>query len=241
MGYIKNNKMFVILFLCYSVLIMFLSFFLINGDTTVIDYWVIGNTYTENNIEYFNASFKEDRDAIEFTWNVQLAKSSVEKYEICYGDVILREGMNASSALISVVEFDIPTGNNKFDLKIYLKNDTVLEKSVYLYLNEVFDFEVSETLSGNSILYTVYYTYDDRNPASVPQFAINNFSQPFTLNFVSANVDSTTNHHVRMKAVYELDYVKVEEGRFEFDVSWEFMNYNLIFAETSTIEVIVEE
>ena len=38
-----------------------------------------------------------------------------------------------------------------------------------------------------------------------------------------------------------LAYVKVEEGRFEFDVSWEFMNYNLIFAETSTIEVIVEE
>ena len=28
--------------------------------------------------------------------------------------------MNASSALISVVEFDIPTGNNKFDLKIFM-------------------------------------------------------------------------------------------------------------------------
>lgn len=237
MSFVKNNKVFLFLFLSYSIIILTLSYMLIKGEDTVFNAWGSSNNYTENNIAYFNGNFNDERKAIEFNWNVELAKGAIEKFEIFREENLLREGINASSAVLSIYEYDIPTGNNKFDLCVTLTDGTLMKKTVYVYIDEVFDFEVSENIVGMSILYDVTYTYDDRNPVTPPQFSIYNIDQLITLNYISAKEISSNNHYKTIEAVYELNYENIETGRYEINVNWEFIKYNLSFPDTSIIDV----
>lgn len=238
MNFIKNNKIFIVLFIAYAIMIVTLSYFLISGNKDPLVFWNNDDKYTENNIAYLNGVFNEERMSIDLNWNIELANGKIEKYEIYQNEVLLREGINASSAVLGMKTFDLSTGNNKFDLKVTLNDGSILSKSVYVYVDEVFDFEVRENIVGMSIRYNLTYTYDDRNPVSPPLIHVYESDQPISLNYIDASQVSKDGHYITMNAIYELNYENIETGHYVIDVNFEFVNYNLIFPKTSVIDVI---
>lgn len=241
MIFIKNNKVFLFLFLSFFSIILFLTYSLVKGEESVFYNWGNETSYTENTISYFNGNFNENRKTVELSWNVQLASSSIDKFEIYKDGSLLRQGKNASSAVLDLIESDLPTGNNKFDLIVTLKDNSTLNKSVYVYIDEAFDFEVTQKIVGSSIVYTVSYYYDDRVPVSAPQLSVYNVDAAIEVNFLSAKDDEKNGHLIKKVAEYEIRYDNVSVGRYEIDIQWEFLNYNIVENYNSTIDVAGDE
>lgn len=237
MEFVKNNKIFLFLFISFSLVILTLSFFLVKGDDYYFPSWNNEPQYTTNAISLFNGSFNEQRKAVELSWNIQLASGSIDKFEIYHNDKLLRTGKNASSAVLGIIENDICTGNNDFSLRVTLSDGSILEKHMYVYIDEAFDFSVKQTVVGSTIVYDVEYYYDDRNIVNPPQMLLYESEYPFGINYLSANDVSKEGHIVRKNASYELNYENVEAGRYEIDIYWEFVNHNLSFNSTSIIDM----
>ena len=53
MNFIKNNKIFIVLFIAYAIMIVTLSYFLISGNKDPLVFWNNDDKYTENNIATF--------------------------------------------------------------------------------------------------------------------------------------------------------------------------------------------
>lgn len=237
MKFIKNNKIFLFLCLSFVVINLLLSYRFFYGSETSNGNNVETPTYTNNSISYLNANFSDQRMGIEFSWNVQVGNSSIAKYEIMQDGKVLKSGKNAASAVLSIKDFDFPTGNNKFDLIVTFQNEETLSKTVYVYIDEAFDFNVAQKMEGNKIIYTLSYYYDDRRIATPPQMSIKNSSQPFSVQYLSANEVKKEGHYVQMEAQYELNFANVEPGKYSVEIIWEFSNYNLLFNSNSEIEV----
>ena len=103
-NYIKNNKIFLFLFLSFSIIILALSYRMINGDSSGYNGQDVGNTvYANNSITYFNGAFSDARLGIEFSWNAQVASGdAIEKYEIFQDDDLVKSGKNAQSSILTL-------------------------------------------------------------------------------------------------------------------------------------------
>lgn len=237
MIFIKNNKVFLFLCLSFIVINLLLSYRILYGNKNSNGNSVEAPTYTNNSISYFNADFSDQRMGVEFSWNVQVGNSSIEKYEIIQGGKVLKSGKNAASAVLAMKDFDFPTGNNKFDLLVTFKSEETLNKTVYVYIDEAFNFNVIQSMEGNKIIYTLSYYYDDRRIATPPQMSVKNSSQPFNVQYIEANEVKKEGPYVQMEAKYELGFANVEPGKYSVEIIWEYSNYNLVFNSTSEIEV----
>lgn len=239
MNYIKNNKVFLFLFLSFSIIILTLSYRIISGNQSNSSGQDINDVeYTNNSIASLNGAFSDARLGIEFSWNIQLATGdTIEKYEIFQDDKLLKSGKNAASCILTLEEHEFTTGNNKFDLLVTFKSGQTLTKSVYVYIDEAYDFKVSQKVEGNKLVYNLSYYYDERRPVTPPQMRVTNSDQPFQVRYISANEVIRKGHYVSMNAEYELSYQGVAAGKYSVDIRWEFSDYNLFFNSNSMIDV----
>ena len=109
--------------------------------------------------------------------------------------------------------------------------------TVYVYINEAYDFKVSQKVIGDKLNYSLSYYYDDRRPVNPPQMEVMNTNENFQVQYISAKEVSKEGHYVYMNAEYELSYQGVEAGKYAIDIRWEFSNYNLFFNSSSNLEV----
>lgn len=233
MNYIKNNKVFILLTTILFIIISTLGYLIIDGKEPEEIMHPVDNEEIDTYIKSFDGTFDEVNRCIELKFDIKEVNKLIVKSEIWYDDKKLVEVSNNHSITLPLSTYGFITGDNKFDLKVFLEDSTVLEKSVFVYLQEAFEIKVHERQENNKIIYNIEYYYDIRNRVSVPNIAVPSSTDPVDIQYVSAKEVGKDGNYVKMNCVYELDYSELEKGDYEIELYWSFPSLNIKYNHVS--------
>lgn len=240
MNYIKNNKVFIFLVSVWSCVILVLAFqlglftsFLPSNEDN--PYENVGG-YESTTIVGFNGQFLDDKHSVYLTWNLMQADKRIESVAIYQDDVLLKDVSGARSIALSLEEFAFKTGNNAFQIKAKLNDDTTLEKNTYVYIDEAFDFEVKDNISDKKVIYETFYYFDARKPVSAPTVFVEGING-MNITYLNSEEIEKKGDYVKIKSTYELDFGNVKDGSYTITSNWRFDLYNLEYKSTTTLQV----
>ncbi|MDF9825010.1 LysM repeat protein [Breznakia sp. PF5-3] len=238
MEYLKKNKVFIalitILVVCITALVIQLTRNS-NTNTRTPDPGTSGDTNT--GIESFSVSLTQGLN-LTFNWSVNRGNDIIEKMEIYHGEKLLQDVSDKAVYSIGLFGSGIHTGNNEFSFVITLDNGKTIEKSTYSYIDEVLDFQVTNTKTESKIIYTVSYYYEKTQPVNAPKVEVH-FDQKvdMKINYISNNKVAEESDYVHMNSIYELDTSQAPVGTYHVDLNFTFDEYNLNFPESTTVEI----
>ncbi len=207
----------------------------IEVNETVIDESQVSS---ETKIQSFNASYDDISDTVSLSWYIQDTTKNVETIQVLQNEEVLATLQEESSVVLDVLEHNLSSGNNEFKLLVTLQNQTTLEKTVYVYLNEVTDFNVDTIYEGNQTRLLVTYTYDARKPVLAPLMSVSGSNESFVLTYLNTQIISQNGNQIIAQSEYLLNFANVEVGNYELYFIVDFADYNLEFDFTTTIQVI---
>lgn len=234
MNYIKNNKIFILLFSILCIIISFLGYLIIDGKKPEEIIKPVDKEEIDTYIQFFEGSFNEKEMVVDLQFEIKEIEKLVVKNEIWYNNKKLVEVKNGNAISLPLSEYGFITGENRFDLKVFLDDNSVLEKTVYVYMDEAFQIEVKEINENNKIIYNIEYWYDSRNIVSVPSMSILNTNLPVDIRYISAHEMTRKGQYIKMNCVYELDYSQVEAGKHKIELFWSFPSLDVRKDHTST-------
>lgn len=244
MNKIKNNLVFSILFIGMSCIITVLVIMIINQNQ--------GNTEETNNesnsvivdtkttsITYFNGKYETLSDSVALSWTIAEYDNEVVDMQIIQDEEVIATYTSGASTILGIEEYDLKTGNNMFTLVVNLEDETKLSKTVYVYVDEVYNFEVETKYDGyTSYDVVISYSYDIRQSVSIPTVSYSASTNSFDLSYVSNSIVSTNGNKVHAQAVYELDFTNVLVGNYDLEFLFKFSSYNLTFDYETNVQVI---
>lgn len=238
MNYIKNNKVFIFLFSILLFITAALSYRLLVPETNNNFQQGNGTQSATTQISNFYGHFSDEKLAIELSWNVVSGNKTLSKLVLFCNDVELVDVTNSYSISLSAGEYDISTGNNKFDLVATFSDGSELSKSKYVYTDEAYAIKVNEQHMDNKSVYTLTYFYDKRKPVNIPTVSISGINGNFAINYVNSETISEEGNVVNMKITYELLYNDVKPGNYSIPLTFSFLpQYNISVTHNSSFQV----
>ncbi len=241
MNFIKKNLIFTVLCICMLCIISLLSIRLINQNLNPIESIINGgdtSTGGTTSIVSFNGKYDSENSQISLNWVVNEQELEVSTIQIIQNNKVLTTLEDESSVFLPLVEYDLKTGNNVFTLVVSLTDGTQLEKDVYVYVDEVNNFNVEKIYDGTTVKFVLTYDFDSRTPISVPRASYTGETDAFVLNFVSTQTLSQNGNYVHAESIYEIDFSNVEVGNYDLLFGFSFYEYGLDFNYNTTIQVI---
>lgn len=235
LNYIKNNKVFVIL-LCTLIFINATLFYFLFFSFDNSDFIASSDVDTTTAISFFNGSFSDDKKAIELSWNIRSGKRTLKTLTLYHGDDELKEVTNSYSVSLPLADYDIMSGNNEFTLKALFDDESLLEKSVYVYVNEAYAFSVSQQTMSDQCVLTLHYFYDQRRKPSIPRMIFTNENY-FSAEYDTSKIVSENANMVEMQVVYRLLYNNAPTGNYTLPLTFSFDEFNLTYQETISFRV----
>ena len=227
MTYIKNNKVFLFLFTILFCLLLVLAYQFVNPTTTSGPIGNVTNNSSTPQITNFYGQFSDDKLAVELSWSINQGNKKIEKIELVYAEGRVKDVSELYSVSLPLNTYNILTGNNEFVLRVYFSDETILTKSIYVYINEAYDFSVSvQNMDNKSILNATYY-YDKRKPLKTPNVSYSGDTTNFTMQFIASEKLEEKDNQIKMKVVYELLYNDVKRGDYSLNLTYTFPEYNL--------------
>lgn len=224
---IKNNKVFIFLFVILLSIMAVLSYRLIVPAND--------NNFNLNKDEPSKVAqitnlygrFSDSRLAVEISWGIHPGNKKVKNVSLFYDDKKLKDVNDVRSLSLPIAENDIETGNHKFDLLVDFEDESSLSKTIYIYIDEAYNFSVSSQNSETKSTYTVTYYYDKRRPVQAPTVRFTGSSSAFTINYISSKIVEEKDNKVKMQAEYELLYNNAKRGDYALNFVFSFPEYNL--------------
>ncbi|NBK97593.1 MAG: hypothetical protein EOM50_06170 [Erysipelotrichia bacterium] len=241
MNYVKNNKTFIFLFAVLLVVISILFYRLLLPTNNNASQPTNVDTSTSTAIRTFSGYFNEDNLSVDLSWNISSGNKKISKIELYYNDVILEDVSNSFSVSLSESDYDLTTGNNKFDLVVKFDDDSELKKTKYVYIDEAHTIKMVQQNNENKTIYTLTYYYDKRNKVDVPSMQINGISGNFEMNYINSEVVSEDRNFIKMKVVYELVYKDLKPGNYQATITFAFPQYNLSKEYTTSFQVNTQQ
>ncbi len=227
MSYIKNNKVFLFLFTILLALIVALFYQFINPDSMNGPLENGNATSNATQISNFHGQFSDDRLAVELSWNINRGKKQLENVELVYGEGRRKDVTDLRSISMPLDTYNILTGNNEFQLIATFSDGTVLDKTVFVYINEAYDFSVTAQNMDTKTIVTATYYFDKRRPLNTPSVFFNGAQANFTMAFVSSEKVEEKDNRIKMKVVYEVLYNDAKRGDYNLNLTYAFEQYNL--------------
>ena len=240
MEYLKKNKVFIFLVGVLAISIITLALQLMNEDNDEDIYQPDPSKQSEKEnteIQDFKVELGSTLD-LTFSWDIKRGSEVIEKVEIFHGDTLLQDVTNKAIYSMPLFHSGIHTGNNEFTFKVHLDTGNLLEKSQYLYIDEVQAFNMTKIMENNKIQYILTYYYDKEHEVGTPQIHIvHNRNDIMPIEFVSKNTLGEENGFEKVEVIYEINLSLLMEDSYQLNLTFSFEEYNLIFNETDIIEL----
>lgn len=177
--FIKRNKMFSGCFIfCLLVIVLLTSLILIkdiNGNSDIIVIPPIRNdeeVTKDPEVTLFTGNFNDETNSIHLTWDYNMNNHTFQKVEIYKDNTLIKTLYSERSYDVSIFDFGISTGDNKFDLHVYYDKGIIVAKETEVFVDYVFDLETIYQLVDNNLgkgyLLTFSYCYNTITPVGVP-------------------------------------------------------------------------
>lgn len=179
--FIKRNKIFSGCFaLCLIVIIGLGGYALIqraygNDEPIVLPPIIDPDPEEEKDpqISLFSGEFEDEENIITLTWDFQMNNHSFQKLELYRDDTLIDTFYDERETKISIFDFDLSTGPNEFELRLYYDEGIVVSKEASVMIEYVFDVEMSwqpvDNNLGKGYLFSVKYHYNANTPAGIPE------------------------------------------------------------------------
>lgn len=215
--------LFTILFAFIAVLV----FQLMNPDTSISNFGTGDQVSKTAQISNFYGKFSDERLAVELSWNINEGNKTLSNLELKYGNDNRKDVTDLYSLSMPLETYHILTGNNEFELIATFSDDTVISKTVYVYINEAYDFSVSTQHMDMKSIFSATYYFDKQKPLSTPSVFLSGTNENFTMNFISSEKIEEKGNRIQMRVVYELNYNDVTRGDYALTLTYSFPEYNL--------------
>lgn len=234
--YFKKNKVFVLLFVC----LLFINGVLLlqaTGANTMVMYEEPSEYSPYTTTFKLNGDFDEQAREVTLSWTLPSSREKVKNIVLYYNNEPIETVTNQYSIRLPLSTYGINTGNANFKLIVTYEDDSAIEKNIYVYINEVFDIQVSSKLEEGKVVYYVTYWYAKNNPSSVPRLNYNS-NVLFDISYKESKVLEEDSAYQKKMSTYELLLNNVSNGKYELDMEWIFIDYdNISYSYYSVFEV----
>lgn len=249
--FIKENKVFVFFL---SIVIGFIGFIGINAlnkdenDNPPIfvespeepDDLPIDET-KELVIDSFTGVFTDVKNVIQFKWNITENDARIKKVELYKGNRLMQEVTGLVHVDCSIEEDSITTGSNEFTLKVITDKEAVIEKTVTVNVDYVFDVvktsQFVDNNLGKGVLLSITYRYHRQTPVGIPNMQMTtSLNGYYEHRYLEQNTTHLSNGYEKTTAYYFMSFDQTDQT----NVTWN-IEYNFISVGEKEYDVIVKD
>lgn len=179
----------------------------------------------DTEIDLFVGNFTNDMQ-VKLNWKIEDGKQKVEKVALYQGTTLLANVTNQTSYMLPLMAYYFPTGPNEFTLQVTLDNKEVIEKSININIDYVFNVQTTYNVVGQGVEISVTYQYGEQTPLLPPTIYLANVSQAFFTVSAVETVQLDSEPYIKEKTTYYMDLSAMSEGIYNFSLTWEFSNIN---------------
>lgn len=179
----------------------------------------------DTEIDLFVGNFTNDMQ-VKLNWKIDEGKQEVEKIALYQGTTLLANVTNQTSYMLPLMAYHFPTGPNEFTIKVTLDNKEVIEKTININIDYVFNVQTSYEIVGRGVEISVSYQYGEQTPLLPPTIYLANVSQAYFTVSAIETVQLENEPYSKEKTTYYMDLSAMSDGIYNFSLTWEFSNVN---------------
>lgn len=233
--YIRQNKIFVFLLCCMLVI-----------NSALILQVVQAQDHSRFNDDNFyhrtptafelRGEFDGELREVQLTWSLPNTNKRAKSFEVFHNDEMIKDATNSYHAILPLNEYNLSTGNHVFTLVVTYTDGKILEKSVYVYIDEVFDIHVTSQLEDKKIVYLIDYWYSKEKPSRAPRLEYSD--SRFVASYKETEMIEQAGNYVHSRTSYELLFDHVPDGIYNLQMNWNFADYdNISYPYATTVNV----
>ena len=261
--FIRRNKVFSIFFSFCLILILFLSTLLslksLNLEGNILVLPSILNpdkNLIDPEFSLFKGEFNDESNTIYLTWDYQLNSHTFQKVELYHDHSIIGTYYDERQIEIPIMENNICTGYNEFEIVLYYDNGMAVTKDTTVFVDYIFDIHTNYQLIDNNLgkgyLLSITYTYNTNTPVGYPTVDIDTnylseFRKSWKWNQLSEIERITLDNNFQKIQMYYLiqlsDFIDQDvEWTFDFKFESVGIRHEVEFTENpSTLEINKED
>lgn len=241
MKYIKENSVFVILLTLMVLMLIYLgSLFLVSENQRFASDSANSSTAATTDISSFNVSLNENQ--LDYNWNLVTGAKSIKKVELYHDDTLIADVTSRATYSQNLLSSGFDTGNNQFSIVVSLDDDTTLKKSIYYYINEAFNFTVSDSENNGTVTYVATYYYEKARPLSSPKVKVAlSGGASAQIKYVNTSNENVNDKFVKASAKYSMNVKNIKKGNYQAEMTWTFDEYNLTYNTESSFDASGEK
>lgn len=231
--FIKRNKVFSLLLSFCLVMIVGLTGLNIvkveTGETPSILPPVIlpPKEKEEPVVEDFSGVFIDDENSIELSWKYSLHGHHFVKAEIYRDSELVEDVSKKINTQLPIHLYDMKTGNNEFELRVYYDNGMVVTKTTTVFIDYLFDIQMKHQLVDNNLgkgyLISIVYHYNASTPAGVPRVLANTtINGDWSLNYLGKNSKQLREDYLEAESFYFIGFNSETDQEITWNISYVF-------------------
>lgn len=247
--FIKRNKVFTIcLFLCVSIIIGLSTIALINRFTDVPPVTLIPPVKDPEEqkdpvISNFTGNFIDDDNVVELSWKIEMNKHRLLKIELYRNSELIEECTNKTSTQLPIHLYNLTTGNNEFEIRLYYDEGVVLSATANVFIDYLFDVQMNHQLIDNNLgkgyLITIKYSYNPSTPVGVPRVNVNStYQNSWDFKYLGNQTTELRANYVQMESYFLIGFDDVSNDEVTWNIAYIFDSVGIRYNDTFTEEIV---
>lgn len=249
--FIKRNKVFTgcLMFLgsvaCVLVILNIVQSVKGSHEPVIPDVFPPQQGNHEPFISDFTGNFSDETNTVELNFSYEMSNHTFLKTEIVHNNTVIQElDQNAHSLSLPIHLNNMTTGNNEFELRVYYDEGIVMNKTVNVFIDYVFDIVTSHQLVDNNLgkgyLVSIKYHYSSTTPVGIPRVNANStIKSPWSMSFVDKKSTPLQGTYMEVEAFYMIYFEQEPDQEITWDLSYVFesvgVRYNDSFTEKTEV------
>lgn len=189
-------------------------------------------------ISLFSGEFLDDGNVIHFMWDYQLNSHNFKKLELYHNDSLIDLFENEKETELSIFDFDLSTGSNHFELRLYYDDDMSIISEADVFVDYIFDEEMKYQLVDNNLgkgyLFSIKYHYNSKTPVGIPKIFVDPTLSPsiWDASYIGKISRNLQDDYQEIEAFYMVKMNEFPDEIITWNITYTFDSVGLSFKDT---------